>query len=250
MERRIYMSLGIVAAIFLTPAVAGAMHIAEGYLPPIWAAFWFLVLIPFVFLGIRKIKGEVEGNMEKLLFLAFCGAFAFVLSALKLPSLTGSCSHPTGIGFGAVMFGPFIMSVVGVIVLLFQALLLAHGGLTTLGANGVSMAVVGAFVAYGVFHAARKGGLSFNVALFLAAFLGDLSTYVVTATQLAMAWPNPTTGFIGSLTEYLGIFAVTQIPLAISEGIVTVLIFNLIRDNKVLKQFSKLNIAKDGGKTV
>ena len=66
----------------------------------------------------------------------------FVLSALKIPSLTGSCSHPTGVGLGAILFGPSVMSVLGTIILLFQSLLLAHGGLTTLGANAFSMAIV------------------------------------------------------------------------------------------------------------
>jgi cobalt/nickel transport system permease protein len=35
------------------------------------------------------------------------------------------------------------MAILGAIVLLFQALLLAHGGLTTIGANIFSMAIVG-----------------------------------------------------------------------------------------------------------
>ena len=63
------------------------------------------------------------------MLLALCGAFAFVLSALKIPSATGSCSHPTGVGLGAILFGPAATAVLGLIVLLFQALLLAHGGL-------------------------------------------------------------------------------------------------------------------------
>ncbi len=41
-----------------------------------------------------------------------------------------------------------VVAVLGAIVLLFQALLLAHGGLTTLGANGMSMAVIGPMVGY------------------------------------------------------------------------------------------------------
>ena len=35
-------------------------------------------------------------------------------------------------------------------------------------------------------------------------------------------------GVIGAVIEFLGVFALTQIPLAVAEGIVTVLIFNLI----------------------
>ena len=69
------------------------------------------------------------------MLIAVVGAFAFVLSALKIPSVTGSSSHPTGVGLAAILFGPAITSVLGLIVLIFQAILLAHGGITTLGAN-------------------------------------------------------------------------------------------------------------------
>ena len=119
------------------------MHIMEGFLPAAHAAAWTAVSAPFVVVGAIKLQRMVRSRPEARLNLAAAGAYAFVLSALKLPSVTGSCSHPTGTGLGAVLFGPPVMAVLGTIVLLFQALLLAHGGLTTLGANVFSMAVVG-----------------------------------------------------------------------------------------------------------
>lgn len=185
--------------------------------------------LPFVVLGIRKIKILVKekGPSVKML-LAVAGAFVFVLSSLKLPSLTGSCSHPTGIGLGAILFGPWPMVVLGCIVLIFQAVLLAHGGITTLGANLFSMAIIGSFVAYGTYKLTKKLELPMGVAVFLGATLGNLMTYVTTATQLAGAFPAQHGGFLVSLTEFMGVFAVTQLPLAIIEGLVTVLVFNLI----------------------
>ena len=53
-------------------------------------------------------------------------------------------------------------------------------------------------------------------------------TYVTTSVQLALAFPDPIGGFIASLTKFLGIFAITQLPLAIIEGILTVLVINTI----------------------
>lgn len=88
-------------------------------------------------------KNKVKENRRNLTLIAMSGAFIFVISSLKIPSVTGSCSHMTGTGLGAILFGPASVSVLGVIVLLFQALLLAHGGLTTLGANTFSMAIAG-----------------------------------------------------------------------------------------------------------
>src|SRR3954449_6688174 len=75
-----------------------SMHIMEGYLPPIHAAAWTVAAAPFVVAGVRRIGRIIEDHPETKLLLATSGAFAFVLSALKIPSVTGSCSHPTGAG--------------------------------------------------------------------------------------------------------------------------------------------------------
>ena len=205
-----------------------AMHIMEGFLPAVWCIVWFAVAIPFWVVGFRRIQQLVATRPESRLFLGLAGAFTFVLSALKLPSVTGSCSHPTGTGLGAVLFGPSTMSVLGGIVLLFQALLLAHGGLTTLGANTVSMGIVGPLVAWGVWRLG-KDRLPLWATIFTAAALSDLLTYVTTSIQLALAYPDPAGGIMASFLKFAGIFAITQVPLAISEGILTVLVFNGLR---------------------
>jgi len=204
------------------------MHIMEGFLPPVHAAAWGLVSLPFLVMGARSVARVTREHPRAKLLLASAGAFAFVLSALKIPSVTGSCSHPTGTGLGAILFGPSVMAVLGAIVLLFQALLLAHGGLTTLGANIFSMAIVGPWVAYGVYRLARTLGGPLSLAVFLAASLADLATYLVTATQLALAFPDPVSGLLGALTKFGSIFALTQVPLAVIEGLLTVLVVNLL----------------------
>lgn len=210
------------------PGEARAMHIMEGFLPMNWAGFWLAVTLPFVLLGIKSIQRAVQNNPGLKMLLGLVGAFAFVLSALKIPSVTGSCSHPTGVGLGAILFGPTPMAVLGSIVLIFQAVLLAHGGLTTLGANTFSMAVVGPFVSYGIYKGLQKLGAPSWLSVFLAAALGDLLTYVTTSVQLALAFPAQTGGFAASLAKFMGVFAVTQLPLAVSEGLLTVLVFNLL----------------------
>lgn len=213
-----------------TPDVVFNMHIMEGFLPPMWAIIWFVVAIPFWIMGFRRISQLVAQKPETRLLLGVSGAFAFVLSALKIPSVTGSSSHPTGTGLGAILFGPSVMSVLGGIVLLFQALLLAHGGLTTLGANTVSMAIVGPLVAWGIWVGLR-GKAPDWLSIFLAAAMADLMTYVTTSLQLALAYPDPVGGIAASFAKFGMVFAVTQIPLAISEGILTVLIFNALRSS-------------------
>lgn len=214
--------------LLLLPKRAEAMHIMEGFLPLTWAVFWSLLSLPFLIIGVISITRRLRGNPQLKLLFGVAGAFTFILSALKIPSVTGSSSHPTGVGLGAVLFGPWAMSVLGAIVLLFQAILLAHGGITTLGANTFSMAVVGPFVAYGVYKLAKGLNLSNGFAVFAAAFLGDLATYAVTSIQLALAFPAETGGYMASAAKFLGIFALTQVPLAVSEGLLTVIVFNFL----------------------
>jgi cobalt/nickel transport system permease protein len=224
------------------PKPAYAMHIMEGFLPPGWAIFWWVVALPFFILGLRSLTRITKATPELKLLLALAGAFTFVLSALKMPSVTGSCSHPTGTGLGAVLFGPLAMSVLGSLVLLFQALLLAHGGLTTLGANAFSMAIVGPFVAFWLYRLVMQSGKQ-RLAIFIASAVADLTTYIVTSVQLALAFPAATGGFMASFIKFAGIFAVTQVPLAISEGLLTVLVWNWL-SNYGHQELEMLNLMK------
>jgi cobalt/nickel transport system permease protein len=204
------------------------MHIAEGFLPPAHAIGWTLAAAPFVVHGARAVVTETRERPESTLLLGAAGAFTFVLSAIKLPSVTGSSSHPTGTGVGAILFRPPVMALLGTVVLLFQALLLAHGGLTTLGANAFAFAIIGPWAGYGAFRLARGLGAGLLPAVFAGVTLADLATYLTTSVQLALAFPGAASGFAGALVKFLGVFAITQIPLAIAEGLLGVLLFRAL----------------------
>lgn len=217
------------------------MHIMEGFLPIKHAISWSAASAPFVAYGLYTINKRIKEKPEQRMLLGVAAAFTFVLSALKMPSVTGSCSHPTGTGLGAILFGPAAMAPIGMVVLLFQAILLAHGGLTTLGANIFSMAIVGPFAAAAIYRLAKTAKLPFGVSVFLAASMADLLTYVTTSAQLALAFPDPAGGFAASFAKFATVFAVTQIPLAISEGLLTVIVMNaLLRFNPL--ELKEMNV--------
>ena len=73
-----------------------------------------------------------------------------------------------------------------------------------------------------------QSGTSLAISVFLAASLADLITYVVTSIQLGLAFPAVEGGIFASIFKFMGIFAFTQIPLALSEGMLTVIVFNLL----------------------
>lgn len=218
------------------------MHIMEGFLPLQWCAFWYALSLPVVAYGAYKMNKLIKGDRDVLPLLAVSGAFVFVLSSLKMPSVTGSCSHPTGTGLGAILFGPWITSVMAMIVLIYQAIFLAHGGLTTLGANTFSMGIAGPIVAVLIYKAAMKSRINLYIAVFLAATFADWATYLVTSIQLALAFPAASGGVLASFWAFAAVFAITQVPLAIVEGVVTALMFKYIvqlRSDVLLK----LNVA-------
>ncbi|MCK5661558.1 MAG: energy-coupling factor ABC transporter permease [Methanosarcinales archaeon] len=205
------------------------MHIMEGFLPAIWCVVWIVLSVPFVAYGIKKLEHMFREKPELKPLIAVVGAFIFILSAIKIPSVAGSSSHATGTGMAAILFGPAIASVMSVIVLLYQTLFLAHGGITTLGANVFSMGIAGPIVAYTVYKACLYAKINMAPAIFLAATLGDLTTYTITSIQLALAFPAPTGGVIASMGTFMGIFGITQIPIAIIEGLLTVAIFKYVQ---------------------
>ena len=76
------------------PSNAYAMHIAEGYLQLSWVVFYFILSAPFIILSIRELRKLIKKNHDIKMLLALMAAYVFMMSALKLPSVTGSSSHP------------------------------------------------------------------------------------------------------------------------------------------------------------
>jgi cobalt/nickel transport system permease protein len=219
------------------------MHIMEGFLPSPWWQIWWIISMPIVAYGVYKLTKVTKKMPEIKPLLALVGAFVFVISALKLPSITGSSSHPTGTGFSAILFGPAITSAISVIVLVFQALLLAHGGITTLGANVFSMGIAGPVIAFVIWKLFKRTRLNPSIGVFTACALADLATYVTTAFQLALAFPT-NGSVLTSFGTFFAIYAITQIPLAIAEGLLAVLIFNFLSKYKgsILQRLGVLKI--------
>ena len=85
------------------------------------------------------------------------------------------------------------------------------------------MAIAGPLVSYGIYKLCKKCKVNTYVTVFLAACLGDLFTYCVTAIQLSLAHHADTT-VMGAMGKFMMVFAPTQIPLAIIEGLLTCMI--------------------------
>jgi cobalt/nickel transport system permease protein len=93
------------------------------------------------------------------------------------------------------------------------------------------MAIVGPWAGYGAYRLTRALGGGLLPGVFVGMALADLATYVTTALQLALAFPDAESGFAGAALKFLGVFSLTQIPLAVGEGLLGVLLFRVLVAN-------------------
>lgn len=204
------------------------MHIEDGILSPqscvVYCAVTAAVLVP----GVIQIRKKVAENPYYKPLLAMTGVAVFVISAMHLPvPVTGSCSHPCGTPLASIIVGPFATVLISTIVLFFQAIFLGHGGITTIGANTVSMGIVGTFSGYLLWKLFRKLGSPIWLAAGIAGLIGDLATYLTSSLELAVDLHGHVSLVRQWMIFFMG-YGPTQIPLAVAEAVFTSVVLELM----------------------
>jgi cobalt/nickel transport system permease protein len=210
-----------VYCLLFTASNAHAMHISEGILPFNWAALWSIIAAPFVAYGLYRLKklSAVDPSFKPLVGLM--AAVVFIISCMPIPVPTaGTCSHPCGTGISGILVGPAISILVTAVALLIQALFLAHGGLSTWGADVVSMGVMGSFAGFLTFKALRSMKINIAVSGFMAGLFADWATYFTTSVELTSGIRGDSP-FMPLFWKILLAFIPTQLPLGILEGAMT-----------------------------
>jgi cobalt/nickel transport system permease protein len=209
------------SCLLLTAPKAHAMHISEGILPFHWAALWSIIAAPLVAYGLYRLKklSAVDWSFKSLVGLM--AAVVFIISCMPVPvPSAGTCSHPCGTAISGILVGPAISILVAAVALLIQALFLAHGGLTTWGANILSMGVMGSFVGFLTFKIFRTIKTNIAVSGFMAGLFADWATYFTTSVELASGIRG-NSPLMPLFWKILIAFIPTQLPLGILEGAMT-----------------------------
>lgn len=210
-----------IALLLAITSPAHAMHISEGILPLPWATLWFGLALPFVLLGCRELTRLSQKDMSIKPLVGLLAAVVFIISCMPIPVPTaGTCSHPCGTAIAAILAGPLVSVLISTVALLIQALVMAHGGLTTLGADIFAMGVVGSFTGYAAFKGLRSCGAPLGIAAFCAGVLADWATYTATAVVLASGIRGGEP-FLPLFSKILIAFVPTQLPLGLLEGAMT-----------------------------
>lgn len=102
-------------------------------------------------MALRGARRELDDRTAPLAGLT--AAFVFAAQMLNFPVASGTSGHLLGGTLAAILVGPYTGILCVSVVLLMQALLFADGGLTALGVNITTMALVTVAVGYGLFRA-------------------------------------------------------------------------------------------------
>jgi cobalt/nickel transport system permease protein len=200
---------------------AQAMHISEGILPFQWAIVWTLAAIPLIAFGLVRLKKQAQEEPSFKPLVGLMAAVVFIISCMPIPVPTaGTCSHPCGTGISGILVGPVISILISALALLIQALFLAHGGLSTWGANIISMGLMGSLAGYVTFKILRYLRTNLAIAGFMAGLLADWATYFSTALELALGIRGDSP-FLPLFWKILIAFVPTQLPLGLLEGAMT-----------------------------
>jgi cobalt/nickel transport system permease protein len=148
--------------------------------------------------------------------------FAVTLVPVPVP-VAGMSSHLCATPVLGLLLGRSALLVPATVVLAAQALLFAHGGLTTLGVNALTLGLVGPAVAAGALTLLGWARLRGPLAVFLACALGHVAVYAVDAVALAaaLAREQPFAHWLSVVG--LGL-APVQLPLALLEGAASALL--------------------------
>jgi cobalt/nickel transport system permease protein len=126
------------------------MHIPDGLLSaPVSMACATLSALA---IGTAAARARARLGSRGVAMLGVTGAFIFAAQMLNFPVVGGTSAHLIGGVLAAVLLGPSTAVVVMTAVLVLQCLAFGDGGLLSLGANALNMAVVHPLVGYAAYR--------------------------------------------------------------------------------------------------
>ena len=193
------------------------MHLPDGLIPLNQAlVYWIICLI---ILGLFFYKFSKERNDKRIILLGVFASLTVIVSSVSIPSPFGIPIHFFLIPLVALILGPLNGSVVSFLALLVQSLFLAMGGLTTLGANVLTIGIVisfGTFIFYKIFLNLNK-----KFAIFCGTLVGIICGTFFQVLILIISGSSTLETLLASLVPF-------YLFVAIIEGIINLIIMTAI----------------------
>lgn len=198
------------------------MHIPDGLIPIDQAIIYWIIASVFLGLFFLRISKKVDMS-KRIVLTAILTAAMVVVSSISIPSPFGIPMHFFLIPLVVILLGPLNAVLVAFLALLFQAIFLGLGGVTTLGANVLVMGVSLSLATYAFYKIFID--LNENLAIFISTFMGIV---VATFMQILILLFTGTT----SLEVLLMSLVPFYVFIAILEGVINILIISFFKRMK------------------
>ncbi len=201
------------------------VHIPDGYLDPVTCLITYALTLMYAIIAWRRVKGEFSDQRILAASVLAAGVFAAQMIAWPIPG--GTSLHFLGGALAGILFGPWMGFYVMALVLVVQALVFHDGGLTTLGANILNMAVIGVVVGYYSFKllasVSGKSRLGIGLAAALAGWLSLTLAGIAAGLEIGF---SPT--FPYGVAVSVPIMGLWHAILGVLEGAITSIVYEYL----------------------
>ncbi len=195
------------------------MHIPDGYLDPVTCAVTYVISLAFGFVAVKKARTAPE---EAKTLLPVMAAAIFVAQMLNWPIPGGTSLHFVGGALAAILMGPWLGYLTLTLVLVVQALVFHDGGITTLGANVLNMAIVAVFTGYAIYKALPEKHKT--LASFLAGWISITLAGIVAGIELGTS-----ASFLYGLSVTVPVMGGWHALLGVGEGAITAGVYSYLK---------------------
>lgn len=195
------------------------MHIPDGVLTPtVWIP---MTAVSAAGLIVCVRIAERDLDEARIPLAGMMGAFVFAAQMVNFAIPGGTSGHFLGASLLAILLGPYLAASVMACVLAVQCLVFGDGGVTALGTNAFTMAILPAFLAFPFTRwIAGAGRAGVNTGAFLAGWVTTVASAAFCGLMIVLSGQGPA-GIIGAMV-------VVHAVIGVAEGIINAGVLSLL----------------------
>jgi len=193
------------------------LHIPDGFLTLPILISTNIASASILYPSIKRVNKKLTNKMIPLMGIS--AAFIFTSQMLSFPVFTGTSVHISGAVLIAALLGPFSGVIITSSAVILQSLLFQHGGILTLGANILNIAIVQSLIGYIIYRSFTKSRRILGLGI--ATFFSKIIASAFCAIELILSGTIPLkAGLIGMLSSHAIIGLIEAIILSAVFGVI------------------------------
>ena len=194
------------------------MHIPDGFLNGATSAGTAVIAAGGLGYSIKRAGAYLQES--RIALTGLVAAFIFALQMLNFPVAAGTSGHLLGGALAVILVGPWLGITAVSVVVIIQALVLADGGVSALGANILNMALVTGFVGWGVFRVMVKTLPRSWTTVLVSTFTAALASVVASSLAFVVEYAIGGRGNVDVATVFAAMAGV-HFLIGVGEGLIS-----------------------------